>query len=190
MHILKQTYWLFLIFLIPVIGQAQTQLPANASSTKAVYLGKTSPVKDLVPLGPISAFKKQQWKKENKVPRNFMGRGISKVVKPELEHQGKDKLRQGIIAGNKSTDAQVLVNVDGITSGSPNDPSGDIGKDHYMLAINATTIAVYDKSGEEITTFSANTLWQEIGFSSAGDPIILYDQIEDRWLITEFPSGK
>ena len=38
-------------------------------------------------------------------------------------------------------------------------------------------------------SFTANTLWQEIGFSSAGDPIILYDQVEDRWIITEFPPG-
>ncbi len=191
MRILKpyfQILFLIVVFL-PFLGFSQTSQNAHAESTKAEYLGKTSAVKDLVPIGPISKQKKQQWKKENKVPRNFLGRGISKVTRPDLEHQGKDKLRQGIPAGTKSTDVNLLVNVDGITAGSPNDPSGDIGRDHYMLAVNATTIAVYDKSGEEITTFTANTLWQEIGFSSAGDPIILYDEIEDRWLITEFPSG-
>lgn len=190
MRILKN-YILILCLacLLPFMGISQTQQNANAEGTKAEYLGKTSAVRDLVPLGPVSKQKKQQWKKENKIPRNFLGRGISKVTRPELEHQGKDKLRQGILAGTKSTDANVLVNVDGITAGSPNDPSGDIGQDHYMLAVNATTIAVYDKAGTEITTFTANTIWQEIGFSSAGDPIILYDEVEDRWLITEFPSG-
>ena len=186
-----KNYLLFLVLvaLFPIVSQAQTKENAKAQQTHAEYLGKTSAIKDLVPLGPISKTKKQGWKKQNKIPKNFLGRGISKVTRPELEHQGPDKLRQGIPAGTKSTDLNLLVNIDGITAGTPNDPSGDIGKDHYMLAVNATTIAIYDKAGTEITTFNANTLWQEIGFSSAGDPIILYDEIEDRWLITEFPSG-
>ena len=58
-----------------------------------------------------------------------------------------------------------------------------------MQAINATQLGVFDKQGELVQTFSANTLWSEIGFSSAGDPIILYDQAAERWLITEFPSS-
>ncbi len=163
--------------------------PGIVMESKAVHLGKTSAVRDLTPLGPVSKEKKAQWKKENKQPRNFLGRGMSKVVHPELEHQGADKLRQGILSGTKSSTANVLVNMDGITNDSPNDPSGDIGKDHYVLGINATEIAVYDKAGTLVMSFAANTLWQEIGFSSAGDPIILYDQVEDRWIITEFPSG-
>ncbi len=180
-------FCLFLIFGLK--AQNPFNEKGKAIDTKAIHLGKTSPVRDLIPMGPIAKEKKSQWKKENKVPRNFVGRSQNKVVHPDLEHQGVDKLRQGILAGSKTTTPNLLVNVDGITNSSPNDPSGDIGKDYYVLAINVTEIAVYDKAGAQITTFAANTLWQEIGFSSAGDPIVLYDQIADRWLITEFPSG-
>lgn len=170
-------------------AQKDFKAAGKAIETKAIHLGKTSPVRDLTPLLAITNEKKTTWKGENKVPRNFLGRGVDKVMKPELEHQGIDKLRQGELAGTKSATANLLVNIDGITNDSPNDPSGDIGRDHYMLAINATELAVYDKAGTMEATFNANTLWQEIGFSSAGDPIVLYDQIEDRWIITEFPSG-
>ena len=72
---------------------------------------------------------------------------------------------------------------------SPQDPSGDVGKNYYMQAINSTQIGIYNKQGELIMEFNGNSLWNPLGFSSGGDPIILYDQQEERWLITEFPAG-
>ncbi len=82
-----------------------------------------------------------------------------------------------------------IVNIEGMDVGSPADPTGDVGQDHYMQAVNATSIAVYSKTGTLISEFSANTIWNSIGQSSAGDPIVLYDQEEDRWIMTEFPNG-
>ena len=172
-----------------LFGQT-TKATSIAKITKAIHIGKTKPLRDLVSMKPMSQEKKLEWKKNFKAPRNFEGRGGSLVVHPELEHQGADKIRQSSYPQKSLlAEATVKVNVEGSTSGSPNDPTGDIGKDHYVHAINSTLIGIYDKEGNEIVSFPANNLWSSIGFTSAGDPIVLYDQEVDRWIITEFPSG-
>lgn len=180
---------LFILLSLSIWGQGP-KAHSIAKSTKAIHIGKTLPLRDLVDMKPMSDEKKAQWKKDFKAPRNFDGRGGSLVVKPELEHQGVDKRRQ-MSYPKKSllAEATVKVNVEGNTANSPNDPTGDVGKDHYVHAVNSTLIGIYDKEGVELVSFSANTLWSSIGFSSAGDPIVLYDQEVDRWIITEFPSG-
>ena len=56
--------------------------------------------------------------------------------------------------------------------------------------MNASYFQVFDKLGNEVGgPVDFNTLWAPLGFTSAGDPVILYDQEYDRWIITEFPSG-
>ena len=69
-------------------------------------------------------------------------------------------------------------------------PMGILVKTVYVQVVNATYIQVFDKEGNSVgEPFTANTLWNSIGFSSAGDPVIIYDQEADRWILTEFPSG-
>ncbi|MEL6721018.1 MAG: hypothetical protein AAFP82_20110, partial [Bacteroidota bacterium] len=116
---------------------------------------------------------------------NFKNRrGFSKVLRPDLEHQGVDSIRQ-TEDGNRFVIPKV--NNFGIDfGGSPSDPSGDVGRDYYIQAINATQIAIYDKFGNQIQVFEGEQLWESLGAVSAGDPIILYDERAERWFITEF----
>ena len=159
------------------------------------YLGKTRKLRDLVPLNPTSAEKKAGNKKiKKKEVANFVGRGKKTIPSnPNALPIGPDPVRQLKMDLNKADDFLIepLVNINGLSSGSsPNDPTGDIGLDYYIQAVNATSFRVFDKDGSSVTsTINANTLWSDIGFSSAGDPIILFDQEVSRWIITEFPSG-
>lgn len=75
---------------------------------------------------------------------------------------------------------------------NPPDPVGAVGPDHYVEAINLT-VAVYAKNGARLLgPVDLGSLWD--GFSvtqcagSAGDPIVMYDQFVDRWLITQFTA--
>lgn len=77
----------------------------------------------------------------------------------------------------------------------PPDPTGDVGAMHYLQAVNAsggTRVRVYNKSdGAQVGNFILNA---ELGGSGAcatgfGDPIVVYDGLADRWLITEFSSS-
>lgn len=80
----------------------------------------------------------------------------------------------------------------------PPDPNIDVGPNHIVQLVNIT-LAVYDKAGNR--TFgpvNINTLWQDFGVGSGdpvtpvcaasniGDPIVQYDQLADRWLISQF----
>ena len=164
-----------------------TTVDANVQVTYAQYLGEIPPVRELVPLSPTTDERRKQSKLSKQAPRNFVGRERRPLAFPEQPRP--DALRQPPL-GRNGLVIEPSVNIEGLfNGGSPHDPSGDIGRDHYLQAINVTQLGVFDKQGNLIQSFAANTLWSTIGFSSAGDPIILYDQAAERWLITEFPNG-
>mmetsp|Transcript_33883 Transcript_33883/g.74333 ORF Transcript_33883/g.74333 Transcript_33883/m.74333 type:complete len:259 (+) Transcript_33883:106-882(+) len=72
---------------------------------------------------------------------------------------------------------------------TPPDTVGDVGPDHYVQMVN-TAFAIYDKSGNEIQPPREIDLLFEDGDpdcgNGGGDPIVLYDQFEDRWFLTQF----
>ncbi|HLX09890.1 MAG TPA: carboxypeptidase regulatory-like domain-containing protein [Thermoanaerobaculia bacterium] len=76
-------------------------------------------------------------------------------------------------------------------AGHPPDPVGDVGPTYFIQAIN-TSIGVYDKSGTQVAAFTFNTLMSQGSFGNLcdtnnfGDPVVLYDTFEDRWIITDF----
>jgi hypothetical protein len=75
---------------------------------------------------------------------------------------------------------------------NPPDPVGDVGPNHYVEMINLA-YAVYDKQGNRLAgPFKLGDLWA--GFAvpdctdPSGDPIVLYDQLEDRWILSQFTT--
>ncbi len=76
----------------------------------------------------------------------------------------------------------------------PPDPTGDIGANHYVQAVNAsggTRVRVYNKTdGMMVGNFILNSTLGGTGAcaSGLGDPIVVYDAIADRWVLTEFSS--
>jgi len=76
-------------------------------------------------------------------------------------------------------------------AGSPPDTNGDVGPNFYIQTVN-TSIGIYDKSGVQQAAFTFNTLMSQGNFGNQcdtnnfGDPVVLYDTFEDRWVITDF----
>src|SRR4029077_1792971 len=76
-------------------------------------------------------------------------------------------------------------------NGHPPDTNGDVGPNHYIQTIN-TSIGIYQKNGTPITSFTFNTFMSQGAFGNLcdtnnfGDPVVLYDSFEDRWIITDF----
>ncbi|MEZ5440894.1 MAG: hypothetical protein R3F15_05345 [Lysobacterales bacterium] len=82
---------------------------------------------------------------------------------------------------------------DNVSGVAPPDPVGDVGPDHYV-AMSNLFFQIYDKSGTSLFGPAANnTLWSGFGGAceneNSGDPIVLYDQFADRWLLTQFTSA-
>ena len=76
---------------------------------------------------------------------------------------------------------------------NPPDPVGDIGPFHYVEMVNLA-FAVYDRTDGSLLMgpTAIGDLWA--GFEvedctdPSGDPIVLYDQFADRWILTQFTT--
>jgi hypothetical protein len=90
-----------------------------------------------------------------------------------------------------------LANFDGLDfsnwgAGHPPDTNGDVGPQYYIQTIN-TSIGVFRKSdGVRVAAFTFDTFMSQGNFGNLcdtdnfGDPVVLYDSFEDRWVITDF----
>ncbi|MGN6183495.1 MAG: beta strand repeat-containing protein [Thermoanaerobaculia bacterium] len=90
-----------------------------------------------------------------------------------------------------------IMNFDGLDrefwgAGSPPDTTGDVGPTYYIQAVN-TSVGIYRKSdGFQEAAFTFDTLMSQGNFGNQcdtenfGDPVILYDTFEDRWILSNF----
>jgi hypothetical protein len=76
---------------------------------------------------------------------------------------------------------------------NPPDPNGEVGPNNYVEIINLV-FGVYDKAGNLLLgPIDTGSLWA--GFAvpdctdPSGDPVVLYDQLEDRWLLSQFTTS-
>lgn len=72
----------------------------------------------------------------------------------------------------------------------PPDTIGDVGPDHYVQAANAL-FRVFDKSGNPLTPpLKMSSLFAVLNTGCSirddGDPIVLYDTLADRWILSQF----
>ncbi len=75
----------------------------------------------------------------------------------------------------------------------PPDPNGAVGPNNVVTMSNLH-FQIFDKSGNSLFGPAANnTLWSGFGgpcqTENAGDPVVLYDQLADRWLLSQFTSA-
>jgi hypothetical protein len=69
--------------------------------------------------------------------------------------------------------------------GSPLDPTGAAGLTDYVQAVNCNYRAYNKTTGAALmNSLNLSTLWS--GSQDAGDPIVLYDKLADRWFISQF----
>jgi hypothetical protein len=87
-----------------------------------------------------------------------------------------------------------IINVDGIDNINgvfPPDTEGDVGIDYYMQWVNLS-VAVYNKSDGSLAwgPFNGNVFWSGLGggceSTNQGDPIVLFDHLAQRWLVSQF----
>src|SRR5438309_8030536 len=76
---------------------------------------------------------------------------------------------------------------------SPPDPNGALGPNHVVTMANLH-FQIFNRSGTSLFGPAANnTLWSGFGggcqTSNSGDPVVLYDQLADRWLLSQFTAS-
>ena len=171
----------------------QQNFPAPAAKfTKAVAFDVSTPLRSLTSV----------------ITPSTLTSTLLQEIRPEPGPDVKDQgySRDGALQGGQrlqgATIPAPLVTFEGLSNQdnfnlfgfrvAPPDPVGDVGPNHYVEMINLV-FAVYDKQGNKLLgPVDTGTLWQ--GFSipdctdPSGDPVVLYDQLEDRWLLSQFTT--
>ncbi len=180
---------------VTLFGAAQAAPAAKEPQPKFsdnVAFDKTSPLRDLA--------------KNYRAERS--ARPDAEEVRPERgpragtdhqSHQGDDALQSAPAAASIPG---TLANFDGLSNQdnfnvfgfrvNPPDPVGDVGPNHYVEMINLV-FAVYSKTGDLLLgPVDIGALWQGFAIPDctdpSGDPIVLYDQFADRWLLSQFTT--
>lgn len=169
------------------------------SATARTIGGPVTPVKINVDLRSLPA--PERWyegKPIKEVPRRSYpaydvngdpNRGYSYDPLVEVQTQAATK--------NHRAFGTPLINQDGLdfSSVNPPDPVLDVGKNYVIQSINGsggTEVSILDKTnGTEVANFIMDSLAPQ-GDPCAGgdgDPIILYDQVAERWFLQEFDTG-
>jgi len=96
-----------------------------------------------------------------------------------------------------------VVNSEGLGDGiagyyvntAPPDTTAGIGNNYYIQWVNSS-FAFFNKSDGSIVDLTGNdwragnTIWAGFGgpcqFTNHGDPVVLYDQLSDRWMMSQF----
>ncbi len=126
----------------------------------------------------------------NRLPQEWSGR----VATSRSEHVLQTEHGRG-------TAVSIAVNAEGLgnglagypASGPPPDTTGAAGADHYVQWVNLS-FGVFDKTGTLLDQpgsdwRSGNALWSGFGgpceTTNNGDPVVLYDQLADRWVMSQ-----
>lgn len=175
---LQKSLFLIAILCLGLGVYAQnTQGPSSVS--EAVYRGKTIALRDF----PVMQNQNFGIDELTIVPNGYEG-SFDNLVQGSGTSTIQDEMGTMVLNG-------IEQNFDGIDNNQsgflPPDPTGAVGPNHYVQSVNSA-ISIFTKTGDLIIgpialgTFLGNP-------SNSGDPIILYDQLADRWLVSEFGTG-
>ena len=99
--------------------------------------------------------------------------------------KGSPRVVQSFEGGENDDNAFVL-----FTLIAPPDTVGDVGRTHYVQMFNLLT-EIFDKSGNSVLgPFPTSVFFTGLGGPceafNLGDPIVIYDEETDRWLVSQF----
>jgi PKD repeat protein len=167
-------------------AQVQTFQPAKIITP--AFMDESKPLRDVEPIPP--GVRSRSWK-DNTIKNKT---GFKEDFKRAPEWDGRDPVLQDRMQAIRA-DATVGENFAGVSNLSgvaPPDTDGDVGPNHYFQMINLS-YAIYDKNGNLVHgPFDNQTIWegfddgQPFDNANDGDPIVLYDEQSDRWLVSQF----
>ncbi len=137
-------------------------------------------------------------------------RGLPPEIGPEIQDQGfsgdgalQDFAGQRLAAAESALAISApLQNFEGLSNQdnfnvfgfrvNPPDPNGEVGPNHYVEMINLV-FAVFSKTGTLLLgPVDTGTLWAGFPIEDctdpSGDPIVVYDQFADRWILSQFTT--
>lgn len=186
------------------VGAAPIGVPAQPAQpgpgvtvTQAVHHDTSPSLSSILPAAPpdAAATHRQFDRVRPSVPPNKSNPAPGGSAAPPIAPQN-----QAAPAVNAPTVGQNFAGMNYSNSGGdwPSDSNGDVGPNNYVQIVN-TALAVYSKTGAvQHGPAQIYTLWAGFGepgqpcqSSTDGDPIVNYDELANRWVISQqaqFPS--
>ena len=172
----------FLLAVTLLMGQVEEM--TTPVVRKAVFFDKTEPLRDMKVV--LRGSRDRSWKN-----------GVIDNKSMDESSRYRDRgLSFEDVAIQKSMGTKVskgpMKNIPGIgkTTSTPSDSDGDISPDHYFQMVNLS-FAIWDRQGNLLYgPVDNSTLWD--GFigswtgTNDGDPIVLFDDLANRWIATQF----
>lgn len=178
----------------PQIRQATNLSEIKPQSVKAVKVSVSGKVGDFAPASPEqgASGKRTADEKSRDVPNKQPFRKQISEFLPDRENKLAEFSAAPMPAPSLSFDG-LSSNDNAAAFGFrivPPDTFGDVGPEHYVQAVNAL-VRVFDKKGNPLTPpFKLNKLFERLETPCSrrndGDPMVLYDPLADRWLISQF----
>ncbi|MCF8464616.1 MAG: T9SS type A sorting domain-containing protein [Flavobacteriales bacterium] len=161
----------------------------NPTEIPVTFLGETVPLRDYIE-DPNAANEITKTLKEGCHPK--LDWILNEAVNPLAKPNGDDPAWQQNYAPSASNKS-LAYSFEGIgfTNVSPADPCVDVGPNHVIQMINGGSgsyFKIWNKTGQVLVnnTYLDNYMSFPGG---AGDPIVLYDELANRWLMSEFSSS-
>lgn len=179
--------FLNLIMVSGIFAQANERLKPNVGT--ATRFDVSPPLRSITPVTSTKKSEKGIDDRGNTGPVNNTIHDTDPVVQ-RWHGEG--------IFNRKNTEAipPTGVSYDGLFQASgptPPDTVGDVGPNHYVQMVNSRFQVFNKMTGASVFgPVNINTLWAGFGgpcqTQNAGDPVVLHDQMADRWMITQFTS--
>ena len=173
------------LLLIAILGSFITVIAQiKPIVTKAKYVDKTPPLREMELVVP--GIRDRSWK-DNVIENKLEFPGAS----DEYKDSGPDPVWQYKFGKQKHNEP--IQNFDGtgnVNGVMPPDTDGDVGPNHYFQIVNMS-FQIFDKEGNSLYGPADNsTLWDGLigpwtGHND-GDPIVAYDELADRWVVSQF----
>jgi len=173
---------LFLLFSLCFIFHLNALGQTNEIAGPA-FIDSASVIKS----GPLSKADLKQSHEKAKLynPRN---RGINKVVPGKGLPKGLDPALQSKM-GEIPVKSPIFSFDGAVTRSTPSDPTGAVGKNHYVNAWNSA-FAIWDKEGNQmLPPSSLESIGGAFNNETDGDPIVFYDEAADRFILMQFSAA-
>ncbi len=183
--------------MVPFTLQGKQNTSENGLKPKVLYpkrMAKIPPLRELAQKQTTPERFESRLKFHE--PR-FMPKTIKNLNRVQLEEDPvvQAPLPTPNIPGATMTfDEQSQVDNEAIGAGvRPSDTNHDVGINYIVHMQNLTT-SVYDKTGARVLgPVANNTFWSSLSTDCAtyndGDPVVLYDHLAQRWVVTQFVYG-
>lgn len=178
-----------------VTAAAASAQPAitGPASGRAERAGVSAPVREIMERAAAPIPTRVEGLEINKL-NTVVERPVDPNASPQVDGARQSALPPAIeVTPGPTVTCEGIANADNPGLVNPPDTTGDVGPSHYVQAVN-NRVRIYDKSCVALgASFQMSSLFASLGgicsVFNQGDPIVLYDRLADRWLISQFAFG-